>query len=335
MKVLVYSTKDFEREPLKKANQGRHKITFVSEALDSTTAVLAAGHEAISIFSGDDASLVVLEILKDLGVKYITLRSAGFNNVSLKSANRIGLKVANAPDYSPHAISEHTICLLLALNRKLLTAHEQVRHYNFLQNNLMGTNLNRKTVGIVGTGRIGSLLVRLFHAFGCEVLAHDLVVNHYLENQFDVKYMELEELCTKSDIISINIPLNHETHYMFDSSLFALMKNGVILVNTARGAIVKTSDLLNAIEKGKVAGYATDVYETEKGIFFKDNSAHGIVDEQLKTLISLPNVLLTPHQAFVTKEAINNIAETTIHNLNSWQENAHSENELGYETEVL
>jgi D-lactate dehydrogenase len=335
MKVLVFSTKDFELEALKKANKGRHKITFVSEALDSTTAVLAAGYEAISIFSGDDASLVVLEILKDLGVKYITLRSAGFNNVSLKSANRIGLKVANAPDYSPHAISEHTICLLLALNRKLITAHEQVKHYNFLQNNLMGTNLNRKTVGVVGTGRIGSLLVRLFHAFGCEVLAHDLETNHYLENQFDVEYMKLKELCRKADIISINIPLNHETHYLFDKPLFDSMKKGVVLVNTARGAIVRTSALLQALKNGTVAGYATDVYETEKGIFFKDNSAHGIMDDKLKELISLPNVLLTPHQAFVTKEAISNIAETTLHNLNCWQDNISSENELGYETEVL
>jgi D-lactate dehydrogenase len=332
MKVLVYSTKEFELEALKKANQDKHEITYVSEALDTTTAVLAAGHEAISIFSGDDASMVVLEILKELGVKYITLRSAGFNNVSLKSANRIGIKVANAPNYSPHAISEHTICLLLALNRKLITAHEQVQHYNFLQNNLLGTNLNLKTVGVVGTGRIGSLLVKLFDAFGCEVLANDLVVNHYLENQFDVEYVKLEELCRKADIISINVPLNQETHYMFNSSLFNIMKKGVVLVNTARGGVVRTSHLLEALRNGTVAGYATDVYETEKGIFFKDNSTEGIRDEKLKELISFPNVLLTPHQAFVTKEAIKNIAETTIHNLDCWKQNIFSENELGHDT---
>lgn len=335
MKVLVYSTKDFELGVLKKANQGRHKITFVSEALDTTTAVLATGHEAISIFSGDDASEVVLEILKELGVKYVALRSAGFNNISLKSAKRIGLRVANAPDYSPHAISEHTICLLLSLNRKLIIANDQVRKFNFLQNNLMGTNLNGKTVGVIGTGRIGSLLVRLFHAFGCEVLAHDLVINHYLQNQFDVEYLKLDELCRKADIISINVHLNRETHYMFNNSLFRLMKKGVVIVNTARGAIVKTSDLLQALKKGLVAGYATDVYETEKGIFFKDNGPQGIYDEKLKQLISLPNVLLTPHHAFVTNEAIRNIAETTFNNLNCWEENLPSENELGYETEQL
>ena len=335
MKVLVYSTKDFELPALKKANNGKHKITFVSEALDTRTVVLAAGHEAVSIFSGDDASLVVLEILKELGVKYITLRSAGFNNVSLRSAKRIGLKVANAPDYSPHAISEHTICLLLALNRKLIKAQEQVKQYNFLQNDLMGTNLNGKTVGVVGTGRIGSLLVRLFHAFGCEVLANDLVINHYLENQFDVKYLGLKELCRKADIISINVPLNHETRYMFNNSLFNNMKRGVVLVNTARGAIVRTTDLLQALKKGTVGGYATDVYETEKGIFFRDNGVKGIQDEKLKELISLPNVLLTPHQAFVTKEAIMNIAEITMHNLNCWEENSTPENELGYEIELL
>ena len=335
MKVLVYSTKDFELEALKNSNQGNHSLTFVTEALNATTAVLAAGHDAISIFSGDDASQVVLEILKQMGVKYISLRSAGFNNVSLSSANRLGLKVANAPDYSPHAISEHTVCLLLALTRKLVTAHEQVQRYNFLQNNLLGTNLNRKTVGVIGTGRIGSLLVRLFHAFGCKVLANDLVINHYLENQFDVAYVGLNELCSKADIISINVPLNDDTHYMFNKSLFDRMKQGALIVNTARGGIVHTADLLQALKSGRVAGYATDVYETEKGLFFKDHGAQGIHDEQLKELLRLPNVLLTPHQAFVTKEAIANIAEITLHNLNCWQDSTTPENSLTSEPELL
>ena len=331
MKVLVYSVKSFEIDILKEVNQGKHKIDFVSEALDTNTAVLAAGYQAVSIFSGDDASSLVLEILKEIGVKYITLRSSGFNNINLKTAKRIGLKVANVPDYSPHAISEHTICLLLALNRKLIKAHKQVARFNFLQDNLMGSNLNRKTIGVIGTGRIGSLLVRLFHAFGCEVLAHDVETNPYLENQFDLKYLKLDELCRKADIISINVPLNHETHYMLNKSLFDIMKKGVIIVNTARGAIVHTEALLQALNNGTVGGYATDVYETEKGIFFKDNSRHGINDEKLKELISLPNVLLTPHQAFITKEAVRNIAETTIYNLDCWQHNNASKNELYFE----
>ncbi|PWL37665.1 hydroxyacid dehydrogenase [Flagellimonas aquimarina] len=334
MKLLVYSAKEFEIESLNKANKEKYKLTFVTEALDTTTAVLAAGFEAVSIFSGDDASLVVLEILKDLGVKFITLRSAGYNNVSIKSAKRIGLRVANAPDYSPHAIAEHAICLLLALNRNLIQANEQVKQYNFLLDGLVGHNLNGKTVGIVGTGKIGSILVQLFHAFGCKVIANDLVNNHYLESQYDLQYMDLESLCKQADIISINVPLTYETHHLFNKSLFNVMKPGALLVNTARGAVVKTRDLIKALNSKALSGYATDVYETEKGIFFRDNSKRGIKDEQLKELISFPNVLLTPHQAFVTKEALEKIAETTIYNIDCWYERKGCRNELGYETFV-
>lgn len=334
MKLLVYSAKEFEIETLNNANKEKYKLTFVTQALDSTTAVLAAGYEAISIFSGDDASLVVLEILKDLGVKFITLRSAGYNNVSIKSAKRIGLRIANAPDYSPHAIAEHAICLLLALNRKLIKANEQVRQYNFLLDDLVGHNLNGKTVGIVGTGKIGSILVQLFHAFGCRVIANDLKNNPYLESQYDLEYMDLENLCKQADIISINVPLTYETHHLFKKSLFDIMKPEVLLVNTARGAVVKTIDLIKAIKTKSLSGYATDVYETEKGVFFRDNSKKGIKDEQLKELISLPNVLLTPHQAFVTKEALKKIAETTIYNIDCWYEGKGCRNELGYETFV-
>ena len=335
MKLLVYSTKEFELEKLKKANNNKHRITYVSDALDSTTATMAAGYDAISIFSGDDASLVVLEILKELGVQFISLRSSGYNNVSVKSAKRIGLRVANAPEYSPHAIAEHAICLLLALNRKLIKANKQVQQYNFLLNDLIGFNLNAKTVGIIGTGRIGSILVKLFHAFGCDILATDLVHNHFLENQYDLEYVGLKELCKRSDIISINVPLTSDTHYMFNRSLFKLMKSNTILVNTARGGIVHTGDLLSALRNAEIGGYATDVYEKEKGIFFKDNRFSGIADEQLKELITLPNTLLTPHQAFVTEEALQNIAETTIYNLDCWEENRSCKNELEYGTLIL
>lgn len=334
MKVLVYSAKDFEIENLKKANGEKHKIRFVPEALDSTTAVMAAGYDAISIFSNDDASLVVLEILKELGVKYITLRSTGYNNVSVKSAKRIGLKVAYAPEYSPHAIAEHAVGLLLALNRKLVQANAQVNQYNFVIDDLIGFDLNGKTVGIFGTGKIGSILVKVFHAFGCEVLANDLERNHYLENHYDVVYLPLEEMCRKSDIVSINVPLTYETHHIFDASLLNAMKEGAFLINTARGGIVKTDDLIPVLKKGHLKGYATDVYESERGIFFKDHSKTGIKDGQLKELISMPNVLMTPHQAFATYEALERIAETTIYNLDCWEEGKGCKNELGYETFV-
>lgn len=334
MKLLVYSTKKFEIQPLKAANTGGHKITFITEALDSTTAVLAAGYDAISIFSGDDASLVVLETLKELGVKYISLRSAGYNNVSIKSALRIGLKVANAPDYSPHAIAEHAMGLILAWNRKLLLANSQVHEHNFLLNDLVGSNVHGKTVGIVGTGRIGSIMIKILHGFGCHLLATDLEQNHYLESEYNLKYVDLKELCKESDIISLHIPLNFETHHMFNNKLFGLMKKHVLLVNTARGGVVKTNDLLTALNQEIIAGYATDVFEFEKGIFFKDNSKKGIVNEQLKALLAMPNVLLTPHQAFVTHEAIKNIAQTTLHNIDCWEEDRVNANELGFQNVI-
>jgi D-lactate dehydrogenase len=335
MKVLVYSAKDFEVKNLEKANNGRHKIKFVPEALDSTTAVMAAGYDAVCLFSNDDASLVVLEILQDLGVKYITLRSTGYNNLSVKSAKRIGLKVAYAPEYSPHAIAEHAVGLLLALDRKLVRAHNQVKNYNFSLDHLVGSDVNGKTVGIFGTGRIGSILVGIFHAFGCNIVAHDLERNPYLENHYGVQYLPLEELCRKSDIVSINTPLNYNTHHVFNKTLLMAMKSGAILINTARGGIVKTEDVLDALKNGELGGYATDVYEHERGIFFTDHSKNGITDELLEELIALPNVLLTPHQAFATKEALVRIAETTIHNLDCWEEGKTNTNELGFETVTL
>lgn len=335
MKVLVYSAKDFEIKNLEKWNGNKHKINFVSEVLDSTTAVMAAGYDAISIFSNDDASLVVLETLWDLGVKFIALRATGYNNVSVKSARRIGLKVAYAPEYSPHAIAEHTVGLLLALNRRIVQAHTQVKHHDFTLKDLVGFDLNGKTVGIFGTGRIGSILVRIFHAFGCNVVANDVKRNHYLESHYDVEYLPLEELCRRSDIVSINAPLNYETHHIFYEPLLMAMKEGALLINTARGGIVKTEDVIAALKSGHLGGYATDVYEFERGIFFKNNSRTGITDKLLLELMEQPNVLLTPHQAFATKEALLRIAETTIYNLDCWEEDKTCKNELGFETVTL
>ncbi|MCR9228130.1 MAG: 2-hydroxyacid dehydrogenase [Flavobacteriaceae bacterium] len=335
MKVLVYSAKDFEIKNLEKFNNGKHKMTFVPETLDSSTAVMAAGYDAVCVFSNDDACLVVLEILHDLGVKYITLRSTGYNNVSVKSAKRIGLKVAYAPEYSPHAIAEHAVGLLLAINRRLIQANAQVKQYDFTLDNLMGFDLNGKTVGIFGTGRIGSILVKIFHAFGCKVVANDVRRNHYLESHYDVEYLPLEELCRRSDVISINAPLTYETHHIFYEPMFLAMKQGAILINTARGGIVKTEDLVKVLKDGHLGGYATDVYERERGIFFKDNSKTGITDELLQELIDLPNVLLTPHQAFATREALLRIAEATIYNLDCWEKGKTCKNELGFQTVTL
>lgn len=332
MKVLIYSTKDYEIPFLKRANKKGHQVSYIKTALDSQTALKAVGFDAISIFSGDDASLVVLEKLWDLGVKYISLRSAGYNNIHIKAAKRYGFKVANTPEYSPHAIAEHAVALLLALNRKLILADQQVHRYNFQQEGLMGVNLHEKTVGIIGTGRIGSIMVKIMHGFGCTILTNDPVPDYNLVELYDVNYTSLDDVCLKSDIISIHIPLTYENYYLINKKKLSLMKQNVLLINTSRGAVVDTKALIDVLENKDIGGYGTDVYEKEKGVFFRDNSKNGIKDEKLKKLLSFPNVLLTPHQAFMTGEALANIAEITFENIDCWAENRTCQNELGFET---
>ena len=335
MKLLVFSARDFEITFLKKANNSRYKVEYIPDELDSNTAIKAMGFKAISISSGDDACLNVLEKLRDLGVKYISLRSAGYNNIQIKAAKRFGLKVANAPDYSPHAIAEHAAALLMTLNRKIHIADRQVHSFNFEQKQLLGYDLVGKTVGIIGTGRIGSVMVRIMHGFGCNILAHDLQPNQDLVSRFGIQYVGLDQIYRQSDIISLHLPLTAETHYMVNTAAFEQMKPKVFLVNTARGAIIDTKALIRALQQKKIAYYAADVYEKEKGLFFKDNSPQGIQDDNLKTLLSFPNVLITPHQAYVTKEALTNIAHITFDNLDCWEQGRPCKNELGYETLVL
>jgi len=335
MKLLVYSAKDFEIPFLQKANSGQHEVKYIPDALDTHTAIKAVGFEAVSIFSGDDACLVVLEKLRDLGVKYITHRSTGYNNIQIKAAKRFGLKVANAPDYSPNAIAEHAVALLMTLNRKTHIADRQVHTYNFEQKKLVGFDLFGKTVGIIGTGRIGSVFAKIMHGFGCKIVAYDICPKEELTERLGVEYMALESLYAQSDIISLHAPLTSQTHYMLDKTAFEKMKPSVLLLNTARGAIVDTRALIKVLKYNKIAGYAADVYEKEKGLFFMDHSEKGIKDENLKALLSFKNVLITPHQAYVTKEALANIATITFDNLDCWEQGIACENELGYETLVL
>lgn len=329
MKLLVYSAKKFEIPFLEKANGKRHHITYTPDALDSETAIQAAGYKVISIFSGDDASSLVLEKLWELGVRYIMLRSSGHNNIHIKTAKHYGFRVANVPDYSPYAIAEHAVGLLLAFNRKIILADRQVRAYNFMQDDLMGFDLHGKTVGIIGTGRIGSVMVKIMHGFGCNIIATDLHPDDDLTELCQVTYVPLEQLCSQSDIISIHIPLTYDNHQLINREKLALMKPNVILINTARGAIVDTKELIKALEKKRIGGYCTDVCEKEKGSFFMDNSKNGLKDTQLKKLLSFSNVLLTPHQAFVTTEALTNIAAKTISTISNWEEGSSCQNELG------
>ncbi|WP_138433199.1 2-hydroxyacid dehydrogenase [Winogradskyella algicola] len=328
MKVLVYSTRDFEKAYLEKANHKKHSMTFTKEALSSSTAISAVGYDAVSIFSADEACFLTLEKLRSFGVKYICLRSVGYDNVNIKAAKREGIKVANVPAYSPNAIAEHAVTLLLALNRKLIEANDNIRRFNFDLNHLTGFDLNGKTIGIVGTGRIGSVMAKIMHGFGCKLLGSDIEENNLLTERYGLQYVPLENLCEQSDIISLHVPLNSETHHMINEDLFDVMKENVYLINTARGAVVNTDDLIQALDHKKIAAYAMDVYENEKGIFFKDLSHNIPDDDNLLKLIALPNVLVTGHQAFLTNEALTNIAETTIYNLDCWENNKVNNNEL-------
>ncbi|MCW5515758.1 2-hydroxyacid dehydrogenase [Muriicola sp. Z0-33] len=335
MKLLVYSAKDFEIPFLNKANDNKHKIDFTQDALNTETAMQAVGYNAVSIFSGDDANNIVLKKLWDFGVRYIAVRATGFNNIHIKPAYQLGLKVANAPNYSPHAIAEQAATLLLALNRNLILADQQVHNYNFLLDNLMAVNLHGKTVGIIGTGNIGSVMAKIMNGFGCKILANDIEPDNDLVEFCNLTYTSLEKVCRKSDFISLHIPLSYQNHSLINKKRLGWMKKNVILINTARGAIVDHKALLQALKDRTIGAYGADVYEKENDLFFRDHSVDGISDEQLKLLLSYKNVLLTPHQAFVTEEALENIARITIQNLDEWELHDSCKNEIGYKTVSL
>ena len=330
MRTLIYSAKAFEIPFLKAAIlETPHKFVYTSERLTIATVNKAKGFDAISIFSADDASENVLKELHNYGIKYITLRSAGYDNVNLKTVVKYDLRVANVPEYSPNAIAEHAIALLMALKRHIITANKQVKKNNFSLDNLVGSNVENKTIGVLGSGRIGSIIIKILHGFGCEILVNDRQENEELIKKYDVKYTSIETICEQANIIIISLPLTSETKYLINEDFFEkIKKDDLILVNIARGSIVKTTAILDALASGKLKGYATDVYEKESGVFFYDHDSEEIEDPLLKELIYHPKVLLTPHQAFATEEAITNICETTVENLTSWNNGEKPKNQL-------
>lgn len=328
MNILFYSTKNFEKPFLLKANKLGHSVEFVAEPLSMASAAFAKGFECISIFAGDDASAAVIRELKRVGVRFIAIRAAGYDNVDLEEAGKNTITVANVPGYSPYAIAEHAVALMLALNRKIIQAHRQVQQQNFLLDNLMGFDLNQKTAGIIGTGKIGSVLAGILHGFGCSIVAYDGVRNEQLVSRYGVRYMDLPELCGQSDIISIHVPLTKQTRYMIHEPLIQKMKRGVMIINTARGSVVKTEDIIRYLDNGHIGYYGMDVYEKEKGLFFFDHTGEKLDDPMLQRLMRFENVLITPHQAFVTKEALANIAATTFYSIDSWSRKMRSVHEL-------
>ena len=328
MIVTFYSTQDFEKDFIAAANNNKHEIYFIKRRLDKDTVQLALGSDAVALFTIDDSSAEVIEKLHSLGIKYITLRSAGFDHVDLKKAKELNIKVANVPEYSPNAIAEHTIALILGLNRKLILADKQVHRHNFKINNLIGFDLNKKTVGIIGTGKIGSVTAKILHGFGCNILAYDIQIKDFLKKDYNVEYVNLNDLCKRSDIIILHCSLNENTRYLINEKNISIMKKGVMLINTARGAVINTRDVIDGLKSEKIGSLGIDVYEQEKGLFYDDHSSSPLGDEMLTQLLKLENVIITGHQAFLTNEAIEAIENTTIHNLDCWEKGQILNNEL-------
>ena len=328
MKILFYSTKPFEIDYINNANTNRLKIVFTENALALNTVKKAEGFDTVCIFTNDDASKSVIKSLYSIGVKYIAIRATGYDNVDIETALKLKIKIANVPEYSPHAIAEHTIMMMLSLIRKSKITDRQIQIHNFTIDNLIGFNINNKTVGIIGTGKIGSVVAKILYGFGARIIAYDIKPNAEITKDYNVKYVDIETLCITADIITIHTPLNHETRYMINDKLLSKMKDKVIIINTARGAIVNTNDLLKHLRSKHVRGYGMDVYEHEKGVFYYNLSNKIIEDKQLLELIENENVLVTPHQAFATIEALQNIVDTTIYNFNRWNSNESSINEI-------
>ncbi|MEM7756422.1 MAG: 2-hydroxyacid dehydrogenase [Planctomycetota bacterium] len=317
MRVAAFSVKPFEREPLEQANKAEsepHELVMFEHSLDAHTAELVDDCRAVCCFVSDTLDAETIGKLADRGVELIALRSAGFNHVDLDAADRHGMTVARVPAYSPYAVAEHTAALILSLNRHIPRAVGRVREHNFSLNGLLGFDLHGKTVGVVGTGKIGVCFIRIMAGFGCRVIAHD--PNHNPEAiEAGAEYVGLEELLSRSDIVSLHCPLTPETKHLIDDDAFANMKEGVMLVNTGRGALIDTKAAIRALKSRRLGSLALDVYEEEEGIFFNDLSDTVLQDDVLARLLTFPNVMVTSHQAFFTREALANIMETTVANL--------------------
>ena len=326
MKVAFYDTKPYDRasfEPLGEANQIRFK--FFEDKLTEDTAPLARGCDAVCVFVNDNVNAAVIDLLCDMGIRVLLLRCAGFNNVDLRHASG-KLTVLRVPAYSPYAIAEHAMALLLTSIRRIHKAYIRTRDFNFSLTNMVGFDLHGKTVGVGGTGKIGRCFINICRGFGMKVLCYD----PFPADDSSLSYVPLDRLFRESDIISFHCPLTPETHHVVNAESLATMKKGVVLINTSRGALIDSEALLAGIKSRKVGAACLDVYEEESDIFFEDNSGHILEDDTLARLISMPNVIVTSHQAFLTEEALANIADTTVRNLLDFAEGKPGANEVCY-----
>ncbi len=332
MKVAVFSTKPYDRRFLEAANQDKtHQLHFFEVQMNEDTAILASDYPAICVFVNDNLDRPTIAKLAAGGTKLIALRCAGFNNVDLKAAKELGLTVVRVPAYSPYAVTEYTIALILTLNRKIHRAYNRVREGNFAIDGLVGFDLNCKTVGIIGTGKIGFLVAEaLMKGFGCKILAYDPYPNPDLA-AMGAKYVDLDELARRSEIITLHCPLTPETHYIINSSLIDRMKTGVMLVNTGRGKLIDTKAVIEGLKSKKIGYIALDVYEQEANFFFEDFSNEIIADDVLQRLVTFPNAIVTSHQAFFTETALNNISETTLGNITDFETGKDCPNQIAIE----
>jgi len=315
--TAVFDTKPYDREAFEQASANRGiDWRFLEFRLTKDSVSAAKNARAVCVFVNDQLNRPCLEALAGLGVELVALRCTGFNNVDVESARGLKLTVTRVPVYSPHAVAEHAVALLLTLNRKTHRAFNRVRELNFSLNGLIGFDLYAKTAGIVGTGNIGRIAGQILRGFGMRVLAYDPFPNHEWAKHAGVKYVEtLPELLTTSDVVSLHAPLTPETRYTIRAETIELMKRGSILINSSRGGLVDTKALIDGLKSGRFAGVGLDVYEEEEGIFFEDLSGDVLHDDDLARLLTFPNVLITSHQAFLTREALSTIARTTVTNL--------------------
>jgi D-lactate dehydrogenase len=318
MRIALFSSKPYDRDSFSAANTRGFALHCLETRLDADTASLAAGYEVVCAFVNDDLSAPVLERLHAGGTRLIALRSAGYNHVDLGAATRLGLPVVRVPAYSPHAVAEHAVALVLALNRRLHRAFNRTREGDFSLHGLTGFDLCGKTVGVVGTGQIGAVFARIMHGFGCRVLLHDPHPDSSL-SALGARYVALDELLVASDIISLHCPLTPATRHLIDRHSLARMKHGAMLINTGRGALVDTPALIGALKSGQLGYLGLDVYEEEADLFFEDRSDQPLQDDVLARLLTFPNVIVTAHQAFLTREALAAIATTTLDNIAAWQ----------------
>jgi len=328
MRVAVFSTHSFDRQFLDEGNaRHRHELCYFEARLTSATTTLARDFRVVCAFVNDQLDAAVLKALALGGTRMIALRSAGFNHVDVNAAREQGLTVARVPAYSPHAVAEHTVALILSLNRKIHRAYSRVREGNFALDGLLGFDLHGRTVGVVGTGKIGTMVARILVGFGCRVVAYDIVPNAECR-ALGVEYVTLDDIWRRSDIITLHTPLTSETKHMVAANEIARMKPGVMVINTGRGALVDTLALIAGLKSGQIDYLGLDVYEEEEALFFADLSSHVIQDDVFARLLTFPNVIVTAHQAFFTREALRAIAETTLENVSAFERGRRSGNEL-------